>query len=87
MIATVRRTRNRIPPASCPEPDRIMEIRLTKDATWGGKRRRKDSVHDVPDHVAKKLVDRGFATTDIDVTKSEAETDGDRDGHGTPDVS
>lgn len=41
-----------------------MKIKLLKDATIHGIKSKADNVHEVIDHVAQKLIDRGYAVLD-----------------------
>lgn len=56
-----------------------MLVKLTKSAQWGGEKRRGGTIHDLPPHLADKLIRRGYAVEKV-------ADDGSRDGHGTGDI-
>jgi len=52
-----------------------MKIKLIEPASWAGKRQRKNSVHDVEDKIAKKLISRGYAEEYVETAVEEVEED------------
>ena len=53
-----------------------MKIKLLKDATIHGIKSKADNVHEVIDHIAQKLIDRGYAMLyDMKVEPEQEEED------------
>lgn len=52
-----------------------MLIKLVEPASWAGKRQKKNSIHDVEDKIAQKLISRGYAQEHTEVAAKEVEED------------
>ena len=48
-----------------------MKITLIKDASWSGKNGKAGASHIVDDHIAQKLIDRGYAKAYVKEEKAE----------------